>query len=169
MRVLNSQHDPVADKRFSDALTEVACLREGAQRSHVCIKGFVGRLIPTVEHITLVCFICFTDGELVEFLYDVFQLLPFLGVVKGHSIKNFQSFRPDTVKKKSDLIGLRLLVDIHYNCVITPCLLEGFPVFCDILFNVEMTRRVNSLNRECYLCGARHTRSNTGSCRHRRL
>ena len=97
----------------------------------------------------------FTDGELVEFLYDVFQLLFFLGVVKGHPIKILQSFRLDTVKEKGNLMGLRLLVDIHYNCIITLCLLEGFPVFCNLLFNVEMTRRVNSLNWECYRCGAR--------------
>ena len=91
-----------------DALTEVACLRKGTQRSHVGIKGFIGRLVPTVEHIALVCFVCFTDGELVKFLYNVFQLLLSLGVVKRHSIKNFQSLWPDTVKEKSNFIGLWL-------------------------------------------------------------
>ena len=45
---------------------------------------------------------------------------------------------------------------VHDDCVVAPCLLEGFPVFCDILFYVEMSRWVDSLNRECYWCGARH-------------
>lgn len=44
------------------------------------------------------------------------------------------------MKKESDLIGLRLLADILYNCVVAPSLLEGFPVFWDILFYVEVTR-----------------------------
>ena len=55
------------------------------------------------------------------------------------------------MEKKRDLIGLRLFVYVQYDCVVAPCLLEGFPVFCDILFYAEMSRRVDSLNRECYL------------------
>ena len=101
------------------------------------LHRIIGRSIPTVEHILLVCFVCFADRELVKFLYDVFQLLLFLGVVKGHSIKNFQSFVLDTVKKMRDLIGFRLLLNIYYNCVITP-------VFWDVPFYVQMTWRVYS-------------------------
>lgn len=153
------------DKRFSDAVTEVTCLRKCTQRSHVCIEGFFWRLIPTVEHVTFVHFVCFANREFVKFLYNAFQLLPFVGVVKWHSIEDFQCFRTNAVEKKSDLIGLRLLVYVHYDCVVAPRLLEGFPVFCDILCYVEMSRRVDSLNRECYLCWARHACSSTGCCR----
>ena len=95
------------------------------------------QLILTVEHIPLVCFVCFANRELVKFLHDVFQLLPFLGIVKGHSIKNYQGFRPDAVKNKHDLIGFRLLGNVHYNCV--PVIT---PVFWDVSFYVQMTRQV---------------------------
>ena len=33
------------------------------------------------------------------------------------------------MEKKSDLIGLRLLMYVHYDCVAAPCLLEGFSSF----------------------------------------
>ena len=101
LRVLGSPHDPVTDERFSDALTEVTCLRKCTQRYHVCIEGFFWRLIPTVEQVTFVRFVGFANREFVEFFYDAFQLLPFLGVVKWHSIEDFQGFRSNAVEKKS--------------------------------------------------------------------
>lgn len=109
--VLDPQHNPVMDKQFSDAFTEVACLWKCTQPSHICID-------------------------------DAFQLLPFLGVVKWHSIEKFQSFSPHTVKKESDLIYLRKLFDVHYNCIVTLRLLECFPAFCNILFYIEVTWQV---------------------------
>ena len=140
------QHDPVTDKRFSsDAVTEFTCLRKHTQRSHMCIKGFFWLLILTVEHVTFVRFVCFANREFVKCLYNAFHFLPFVGVVKWKSIEDFQCFRTNAVEKKSDLIGLRLLVYVHYACIVAPRLLEGFPVFCNILFYVEMSWRVDFL------------------------
>ena len=96
-----------------------------SQKLHVC-EGFFWRLISTFEQGTFVRFVGFANREFVEFFYDAFQLLPFLGVVKWHSIEDFQGFMSNAVKKKSELIGLRLLVYVHYDCVVAPCLLEGF-------------------------------------------
>lgn len=154
--------------RMSDSLMH-------SQKLHVCesvrnattyaSKVFFWPLIPTLEHVKFVRFVGFANREFVAFFCDAFQLLPFLGVVKWHSIEDFQGFRSYAVEKKGDLIGLWLLVYVHDDCVVAPCLLEGFPVFCDILFYVEMSRWVDSLNRECYWCGARHASSSTCCCR----
>ena len=101
LRVLGSQDNHVVDKQFSDAFTEVACLWKSTQHSHVRIKGFVGWLILTVEHIAFVCFVCFANCELVEFLRDVLQLLPFLTLSKDIPLKMFRASGPIQWRKRA--------------------------------------------------------------------
>ena len=86
--ILNAQDDPVMDDRITHGVTKITCVRECAKGRDINISAFMFLLISEVESVSLKGFMQFSDGEFVELLYYLRQVIFFVRTVGLKTVKN---------------------------------------------------------------------------------
>ena len=84
---MNAQDDPVTDDRITHAVTKITGFRERAKGGDININAFVFLLISGVESVSLKGFIQFSDGEFVELLYYLCQVISIIRIVELKAVK----------------------------------------------------------------------------------
>ena len=85
--ILNAQDDPVANDRITHAVTKITCFRECAKGGDIGINAFVFLLISGVESVPFKGFVQFSDGEFVELLYYLCQVIFVVCTVELEAVK----------------------------------------------------------------------------------